>query len=161
MLLYWCFCHGLSVSLSCFGVFPVLLWCLCLVSPHVRSSFPPVWSLLPPLMCFSCYSLRALTCLCSIFKPLSFLCSLSDHCSSWWVVSCVLPVFPLLPVLPASPVLSVFLAFCVNKLSFYWTVCYWVLPACLPPANHDNHNSTCPVSSTICWLDGIVTSLFT
>ena len=35
-------CHGLSVSLSCFGVFPVLLWYLRLVSPHVRSGFPPV-----------------------------------------------------------------------------------------------------------------------
>ena len=73
-----------------------------------RSSFPPVWLLLPPLMCSSCYSLRAL---CLVFKPLSFLCSLSDHFSLWWVLSCVLPVFPVFPVFPVVPASPAFLAF--------------------------------------------------
>ena len=59
-------------------------------------------------MCSSCPSLRAL---CLVFKPLSSLCSSSDHCGLWLPVS---------PVFPASPVF-----------------CYWVLPACLPPADLD------------------------
>ena len=74
------------------------------VSPHVQSSFPPVWLLLPPL-CFSAVT-RCVPCVYLVFKPSSFLCYMSDHSGLWWVVSCVLPVF--FPVLPASPVFSVF-----------------------------------------------------
>jgi hypothetical protein len=75
----------------------------------------------------------------------------------WWVVSCVFPVFP---VLPASPV---FLAFCVNELSFYWTVRYWVLPACLPPANCNSEaipNQGFSSPTTLKWSCTLFPSLY-
>ena len=80
-------------------------------------------------MCFSCSSLMALFGI----KPLSFLCS------SLWFCCELCPVCYRCYRCHLCYLCSrCSLPFCVNRLPFTSTVCYWVLPACLPPANRDS-----------------------
>ena len=105
-------CHNLSVSLSWFGVLPVFTLVSVLFLP--MSSFPPVWLLLPPLMCFSCYSLRAL-CVWYLSHCLSFV-------PRWIILVCD-------EFCPVCYLCS--LPFWVNKLLFYLN-CLLLGPTCLP-----------------------------